>query len=69
MGCSVSISLIAILFGVLFLLENAGVSKDLVETYWPIALVLLGLSGLFGILRFRWMAGRLRRRWPPDVGE
>ena len=51
MGCSVSISLIAILFGVLFLLENAGVSEDLVETYWPIALVLLGLSGLFGILR------------------
>ena len=63
------IGLVLIFFGVLFLLENVGVSDDLVGRYWPVILIILGLGTLFNMVRFRTAFNRFRRRWPPDVGD
>lgn len=66
-GCPGLLSLVLIFFGVLFLLENVGVSDDLVGTYWPLILIILGIAGLVNMYRWRVRFNRFRRRWPPDI--
>lgn len=63
------VSLVLLFFGVLFLLENIGVSDNLVGKYWPLILIILGLAGLFNMYRFRVRFIRFRRRWPPDIND
>ena len=67
-------SVVLILFGVLFLLENVGVSDNLVGKYWPVILIILGAAGLFNMnrmrVRFNQVRGRFKDRfggdWPPN---
>ncbi len=69
------LSLILILFGVLLLLENLGISENLVGRYWPVALIILGVTSLFSVFRLRIrfnqlrdrLRGRFGGRWPPDI--
>ena len=53
-ACSVFPGLILVFFGVLLLLENTGVSNDLVGTYWPVALIILGVAIIYNV--YRWLA-------------
>ncbi len=67
MGCGVFVGLTLTVFGVLFLLENLGVTDGLVGKYWPVILIVLGLTSLFNLARFRARFYRFRRQWPPDI--
>ena len=53
-ACSVFPGLILVFFGVLLLLENTGVSNELVGTYWPVALIILGVAIIYNV--YRWLA-------------
>ena len=68
-GCSVPLGTILVFFGVLLLLQNLGVSDNLVGRYWPVALIILGLVSVFNISRLRFRFRRFRRRWPPNIDE
>lgn len=68
MGCGPFMSLVLVFFGVLLLLETTGVVDDLFSTYWPVILIILGLSSLYKSYRFRAKLKRFGGRWPPDVG-
>ena len=65
MGCAVTFGLVLIFFGVLLLLENLGISDDLLNTYWPVILIVLGLVTLFNLYRIRSRFRRSRYRGPP----
>jgi hypothetical protein len=65
-GCAVFPSLVLIFFGVLFFLENLGVADGLVSRYWPVILIVLGVSSLFNLRRWRVWFSRFPRGWPPD---
>ena len=62
-------SLVLIFFGVLFLLQNLGVSDGLVGRYWPLILIILGIMSLFNMFKLRIRFNRFRRRWPPIINE
>ena len=68
-GCGGAAGLTLVFFGVLFLLENLGVGGGLVGKYWPVILIVLGLSSLYNMRRFRVKFNRFRHRWPPDLSE
>lgn len=65
-GCAGLPSLVLILFGVLFLLENLGVGEGLVGRYWPVILIVVGISGFLNLRRMSGRLVRFRRRWPPE---
>ena len=56
-----------IFFGVLLLLENLGVSNDLIGNYWPVILIILGLASILNVYRLRVRLRRMGRRWPRDI--
>ena len=62
-------SVVLIFFGVLFLLQNLGVSDGLVGRYWPLILIILGIMSLFNMFKLRIRFNRFRRRWPPFINE
>ena len=66
-GCSGAGGLTLIFFGVLFLLENLGVSDNLVGRYWPVILIILGAISLFNLQRFRVRWRRYRSQRPPYI--
>ena len=66
-GCPGLLSLVLIFFGVLFLLENLGVSDNLVGRYWPVILIILGIASLVNMFRWRIRFNRFKRQWPPDI--
>ena len=68
MGCGSFMSLVLVFFGTLLLLETTGVVDNLFSKYWPVILILLGLTSLYKSYRFRAKFKRLGGRWPPDVG-
>ena len=65
MGCAVTLGLVLIFFGVILLLENLGIADGLLNTYWPVILIVLGLATLFNIYRIRSKFRRSRYRGPP----
>lgn len=73
-GCAVFPSVVLIFFGVLLLLENVGVSDNLVGRFWPVILIILGAGGLFNMNRMRIRFNQVRSRfkdrfggdWPPN---
>ena len=62
-------SVVLIFFGVLFLLQNLGVSDGLVGRYWPLILIILGIMSLFNMFKLRIRFNRFRRRRPPFINE
>ena len=66
MSCAALPSLVLIFFGVLFLLENLGIAEGIVGRYWPVILIVLGISGLLNMRRMRTRFTRFRRNWPPE---
>ena len=56
-------------FGVLFLLENLGVSDGLAGKYWPVILIILGVASVFNIFRYKARFNRFGRDWPPRIDE
>ena len=67
MGCGPFMSLVLVFFGTLLLLETTGVVDDLFSKYWPVILILLGLSSLYKSYRLRAKLKQFGGRWPPDV--
>ena len=65
-GCAGLPSLVLIFFGVLFLLENLGGGDGLVGRYWPVILIVVGISGFLNLRSMRGRLVRSRRRWPPE---
>ena len=76
-GCPAFVSLVLVFFGVLFLLENLGVSDGLVGRYWPLILIILGIVTAFNVFRLRTKVnlmrdqfrGRFRGGQPPFFDE
>ena len=69
-GCSIFPGLILVFFGVLLLLENIGIADGLVSTYWPVALIILGVASIYNIYRLRRLRfNRSRVRWMPDIND
>ena len=64
MGCGGTVGVTLIFFGVLFLLENLGVSDGLVGKLWPVILIVLGAMSLLNLFRFRSRLRYFRNRWP-----
>ena len=61
------VGVILIFFGVLFLLDNLGVSDNLVGKYWPLILIVLGIMSILNMLKIRARFNRFRRHWPPNI--
>ena len=62
-------SLTLVFFGVLLLLETTGVVDDPFSRFWPVILIVVGLSSLYNSYRFRARLRRFRRHWPPDIEQ
>ena len=67
LGCPALMGVTLIFFGVLLLLENLGVSNDLIGNYWPVILIILGLASILNVYRWRVRLRRMGRRWPRDI--
>jgi len=66
-GCPSLVGFTLVSFGVMFLLETLGVADNVVGRFWPLILIVLGLSSLFNVSRWRVRMNRFGRRWPPDI--